>query len=74
MSRIWRWPNGGLWVWVVIGRGAVDRCEGFAFAEVFRCGFVCVCVLLGGLIGNGGLGYGFLPFCLSSFFSLIWVL
>ena len=44
MSRISRWPNGGLWVWVIIGRGAVDRCDGFAFVEVFRCGFVCVCV------------------------------
>ena len=35
---------------------------------------LCVCVLLGGLIGNGGLGCGFLPLCLSSFFSPIWVL
>ena len=61
-----------------MGRGAVYRCDGFAFVEVCRGGFVCVCVcvcvLLGGLIGNGGLGCGFLPLYLSSFFSSIWVL
>ena len=27
-----------------MGRGAVDRHDGFAFVEVFRGGFVCVCV------------------------------
>ena len=34
-------------LWVEFG---LEGCHG---------GFVCVCVLLGGLIGNGGLGCGF---------------
>ena len=48
-----------------MGRGAVDRCDGLAFVEVCRGGFVCVCVcvcvLLAGMMG--------LPLCLSSLFS-----
>ena len=49
-----------------MGRGAVDQCDGLAFVEVCRGGFVCVCVLLAGMMG--------LPLCLSSLFSSIWVL
>ena len=30
---------------------------------------LCMCFLLGGLIGNGGLGCGFFPLCLSSYQS-----
>ena len=56
----------GLWVWVVVGRSVVDRHDGFAFVEVCRGGFMCVCVLLADVMG--------LPLCLSSFFSPIWVL
>ena len=53
-----------------MGRGVVDRRDGFAFVEVCRGGFVCVCVcvLLGGLIGNGGLIWVFAS--LSFFFLL----
>ena len=72
VSRIWWRRDGGLWVWVVVGRGVVDRRDGFAFVEVCRGGFVCVCVcvcvLLGGLIGNGGLIWVFAS--LSFFFLL----
>ena len=50
-----------------MGHGAVDRHDGFSFVEVFRGGFVCVCVLLGVLLA-GVMG---LPLCLSSFFSPI---
>ena len=31
-------------VWVVVGRGAMDRHDGFAFMEVCSGGFLCVCV------------------------------
>ena len=44
-----------------MGCGAVDRRDRFALVEVCCGGYVCVCVLLGGLIGNGGLGCRFLP-------------
>ena len=44
VSRIWWKPDGGLWVWVVVGCGAVDWHDGFAFVEVCRGGFVCVCM------------------------------
>ena len=27
-----------------MGRGAIDWCDGFAFVEVCRGGFMCVCV------------------------------
>ena len=55
----------GLWVWVLVGRGAVDQHNEFAFVEVCRGGFVCVCVcvLLISVMG--------LPLYLSSFFSSI---
>ena len=41
MNRIWWRQDGGLWVWVVVGlgRGVVDRRDGFAFVEVCRSGF-----------------------------------
>ena len=53
---VWAWVSGswvcdfglwsawvsGLWVWVVVGHGVVDRCDGFAFVEVCCGGFVCV--------------------------------
>ena len=63
--------SGLYWVWGVVGCDAVDQCDRFAFVEVCCGGLnpgwrvavvglcVCVCVLLGGLIGNGGLGCGF---------------
>ena len=79
---VWAWVSGswvcdfglwsawvsGLWVWVVVGHGVVDRRDGFAFVEVCCGGFVCVCVcvLLVGVMG--------LPLCLSYIFSSIWVL
>ena len=49
-----------------MGRGAMDWHDGLAFVEVCRGEFVCVCVLLAGVMG--------LPLYLSSFFSSIWVL
>ena len=43
---LWRFAVVGLMLWVGFG---LEGCRG---------GFVCVCVLLGGLIGNNGLGCG----------------
>ena len=46
--RLWLAWVSGLWVWVVVGRSAVDQYDGFALLEVccggFVCVYVCVCV------------------------------
>ena len=44
--RLWSAWVSRLWVWVVVGCGAVDRQNGFDFVEVCRGGFVCVCVCM----------------------------
>ena len=77
VSRIWWRRDGGLWVWVVVGRGVVDRRDGFAFVEVCRGGFVCVCVCFAWWFDWQwwiNVGFCLSIFLLSSFFSLIWVL
>ena len=55
-----------LWVWVLMGRGAMFGMMGlllWRFDVVGLCVCVCVCVLLVGVMG--------LPLCLSSFFFLL---
>ena len=36
----------GVGLWVIVGRGVVDRCDGFAFVEVCCGEFVCVFCLV----------------------------